>query len=604
MENNIIENKTKNKKFRNIIIYFIFAILIIYTLLSVFYFNNAFLPNTYINGNEYSYMNKDKAILKLNREIEKYTLVITDNELINEKINANEIELMYDVDEEINNVINNQNSWLWGLSLFNKNEIELSDNIRYNEKYLKDKIDSFDFVINSGDIIGEPAKIIFNNSEYVIEKGKHGNKLDRDALDLSIKNCITKLQEIADLNEISCFEESEYNDKNQTVIAACNKANQYIKAEITINLGEENKAVIINKELINKWLCIDNKYNVFFDRIPIEECVNEYASTFNTYGKTRSFLTAHGIYENVAGGDFGWLINKNKEIDDIVTAIKAGTAITRTPACYYSGLGHGEKDWGNTYIEVDLTNQHMYVWVKGERVLDSDVVTGSPIPSRVTPPGTYSVKAKMKNAILRGDNYRTPVSYWMPFNRGIGFHDATWQSSFGGTRYKRGYGSHGCVNLPLRVAKQLYEYVYVGIPVICYHTSAKGIAPLITTTTTEMTTETTTSAVTTVKTTTKPVIQATTIKTVSQTTTVKPVTQTTTVKSATATTTNSVITQTTTNITTQATTIIEASSEATTNAVQTTTAVNTDIAVPIATEETTQPTTEIIAIKEKEVITT
>lgn len=37
--------------------------------------------------------------------------------------------------------------------------------------------------------------------------------------------------------------------------------------------------------------------------------------------------------------------------------------------------------------------------------------------------------------------YETPVNYWMRVTwTGIGFHDATWQAAFGGTRYKDGAG--------------------------------------------------------------------------------------------------------------------------------------------------------------------
>ena len=45
----------------------------------------------------------------------------------------------------------------------------------------------------------------------------------------------------------------------------------------------------------------------------------------------------------------------------------------------------------------------------------------------------------------------------MPFvvDRGIGFHDATWRSAFGGNIYEYS-GSHGCVNLPPNAAKSLY----------------------------------------------------------------------------------------------------------------------------------------------------
>ena len=56
----------------------------------------------------------------------------------------------------------------------------------------------------------------------------------------------------------------------------------------------------------------------------------------------------------------------------------------------------------------------------------------------------------------------------MPFNGGIGFHDASWRNTFGGTIYKKN-GSHGCVNMPYAAAKTLFENVYAGMPVICYN---------------------------------------------------------------------------------------------------------------------------------------
>ena len=65
--------------------------------------------------------------------------------------------------------------------------------------------------------------------------------------------------------------------------------------------------------------------------------------------------------------------------------------------------------------------------------------------------------------------YETPVAYWMRVTwSGVGFHDATWQSSFGGNRYLNGYGSHGCINMPLSKAKTLYGMISVGTKVIIH----------------------------------------------------------------------------------------------------------------------------------------
>lgn len=56
----------------------------------------------------------------------------------------------------------------------------------------------------------------------------------------------------------------------------------------------------------------------------------------------------------------------------------------------------------------------------------------------------------------------------MPFNNGIGMHDAKWRSSFGGAIYKTS-GSHGCINLPPSVAKTIFDNISAGTPVICYN---------------------------------------------------------------------------------------------------------------------------------------
>ena len=55
----------------------------------------------------------------------------------------------------------------------------------------------------------------------------------------------------------------------------------------------------------------------------------------------------------------------------------------------------------------------------------------------------------------------------MPFNGGIGFHDATWRGWFGGDIFYWS-GSHGCVNMPYSAAEELYGIIEEGVPVIVY----------------------------------------------------------------------------------------------------------------------------------------
>ena len=125
------------------------------------------------------------------------------------------------------------------------------------------------------------------------------------------------------------------------------------------------------------------------------------------------------------------------------------------------------KEVGDTYVEVSLTDQHMWYIVDGDVYLESDCVTGN-YGSADTPKGFWSVNNKISPCTLKGDDYVSYVTYWMPFiGGGWGLHDATWRSKFGGSIYK-GDGSHGCVNLPYDIAKKLYAHITVGTPVIVY----------------------------------------------------------------------------------------------------------------------------------------
>ena len=127
----------------------------------------------------------------------------------------------------------------------------------------------------------------------------------------------------------------------------------------------------------------------------------------------------------------------------------------------------GENTIGSSYVEIDLTQQHVWVYRGGEVAVSTDCVTGKAISGNNTPNGIFAIQFKQRDAILRGEDYETPVSYWMPFFQGVGLHDAGWRGSFGGDIYVRS-GSHGCVNLPPSAAAQIFEVVYSGEPVIVY----------------------------------------------------------------------------------------------------------------------------------------
>ena len=121
------------------------------------------------------------------------------------------------------------------------------------------------------------------------------------------------------------------------------------------------------------------------------------------------------------------------------------------------------KDLEDKFIVVDISSQTLIVYDNVDEILKSRVVTGK--KSTPTDLGFFSIYSKERNRTLIGADYKTFVKYWMGFNGGEGFHDASWRNKFGGDIYIK-KGSHGCVNLPESFAKELYNEVSIGDKVL------------------------------------------------------------------------------------------------------------------------------------------
>ncbi len=74
----------------------------------------------------------------------------------------------------------------------------------------------------------------------------------------------------------------------------------------------------------------------------------------------------------------------------------------RQPAYAYSGLCRDTNDIGNTYVEIDLTNQRMVFYKDGQLLADTPVVTGCVRKGHSTPTGCFALDAMRSPAVLKG----------------------------------------------------------------------------------------------------------------------------------------------------------------------------------------------------------
>ena len=184
------------------------------------------------------------------------------------------------------------------------------------------------------------------------------------------------------------------------------------------------------------------------------------------YGR---IVATRRILEELSGLTISRLLMRHLHCDWGDICDKDWKLNAREPVWSREGKDWGENnDIGDTYIEVDMGAQHMWAYKDGALVIDTDVVTGNISRHYGTPAIVAQIQYKDRNAVLRGDNYATPVKYWMPFYGNYGIHDASWRREFGGTVYLTN-GSHGCVNTPPAAMKVIFETMDSGTPVVLYY---------------------------------------------------------------------------------------------------------------------------------------
>ncbi|WP_455506908.1 peptidoglycan binding domain-containing protein [Clostridium sp.] len=452
----------KNKNYFIIVI--IFVIICIYGAFSI-YFIKHFYFGTYINEINVSCKTVKEANELLLKESYNYTIKLEERNDVTEYIKGSNINFEYKGSKETEEIKTSQNPFLWIVNIFSNNKYIINEVYSFDRNLLKEELEKLN-CFNSEDIV-EPidACLKYEDGEFKIIKEVYGNKINEEFLYAYLLNSILLGERCINLDEINAYENPKFTSESEKVIKAQNELNKYVSSEIYYIF--DNEIEVLDSSIINTWLEVDSTMNVVINEEKIKEYIKTLGIKYDTYGKTRSFKSTTGKNINVIGGNYGWRIDRTKEKEALIKNIKSGEIIKKEPIYLQTALGNHENDIGNTYVEINLTNQYLWFYKSGKIITQGDVVTGNVSRGNATPQGTYTLNYKQKNATLRGDNYNSDVKYWMPFNMNIGIHDASWRNSFGGNIYQES-GSHGCVNAPEYLAKNIFENIEPGTPIICY----------------------------------------------------------------------------------------------------------------------------------------
>ena len=453
-----------------------------------FSYTEKFLPGTWINGIDCTELTEAQVAGLLQDQLQIYHLEVTGRDhtsgapgTLLGQVTAEDIHLTYagDSEETISYLLAQQNvfTWLYRKLSPNTYSHQLAQGVSYDEESLKNIVKEWD-ACQAGSMIPPQDAYISEYSEkrngYEIIPEVEGTKFDVGNLLELMNAAILSRETSLDLEAENCYEEPSARQEDAELNEAVETANKWLGA--VINYDWNGAEIAVDSELLRDWITM-KKTGPELDESAVEEFVKEQAEANDTYGKRRSFLTTLGVELSLPSGYYGWLTDQEAETKELIRLICEGRKVSREPVYASTARQKGMSDIGNSYVEADLTHQHLYLYEGGSIVFETDFVSGSmsSTPDCVTPEGVFGISYKTTNAVLRGANYETPVNYWMPFYGNYGMHDATWRSEFGGGIFIEN-GSHGCLNLPLDAAAAIYGHMSTGFPVICYYYQVDPLA--------------------------------------------------------------------------------------------------------------------------------
>jgi lipoprotein-anchoring transpeptidase ErfK/SrfK len=462
MKNMNIKKLFKSQVTGSVIILIASSILI-YLLISI-YFANHFFFNTEINGVAVSLKAHGSVDDKFRSYIKDYKLQLIERKGEIEEIIGQDIEIEYSEKNSIDKVYQRQKSFKWIGSLLKEEKYYVDDLFVYNKDSLENKINELK-CLNEDIIEPENVSFKYSNGVYEVLEEVYGNKIIKDKLKEVIEISVLKGETKLDLNENHCYENPKYTLSSDKTVETKKILDKYVKSKITYAFGSENE--VLDENIINQWLSIDENLEVQINEKVAFEYVLALSKKYDTVGVARKIKTSTGKTLEVKGGFYGWKINCSAETKALLENIRQGKTLEKEPIYTQKALVRDKNDIGKTYVEVNITKQHLWFYKNGKLIAQGAVVTGNPNRGRATKLGVYMLNYKEKGSVLRGHDYEAEVTYWMPFNGNIGIHDASWRYSFGGEIYKRS-GSHGCINAPLYLAKKIYDNIEDGTPIICY----------------------------------------------------------------------------------------------------------------------------------------
>ena len=440
-------------------------------------YTDRFIEGTIINGIDAGDMTAAEVEAVIRDRVEEYGLRVIFPAGSTEDLTSEEIGFSYASDNGVEKILKSQDKYDWIRGKFGETTAhQVGEKSAFNEETLKETVWALPEMQPENQI--RPANAYMAMGEdhrLMIVPEVDGTVVDTEKVYNALVEAVRAGETEVDLSPLDIYSHAEINSEDPALNLQVNDLNSYLDMSITYQMYDGSE-VVLDGETMYKWLSTkpeDPDYYYLDTNVFQEKCSQFVHDLAVKYDRTYDSISFHSTCEGditFPVATYGHQVDLETEPLNLYQDILSRKSVKREPAYYMNSMMDGS--FGGTYVEVDKNTQHVWYYSGGELVWESDCVTGRESEGRRTPTCVYYIYLKQRNRVLKGrpdengnPSYESFVNFWMPFNGGIGLHDATWRSDFGGDIYYYS-GSHGCVNLPYSKAESLYEMVETGTPVI------------------------------------------------------------------------------------------------------------------------------------------
>ena len=439
--------------------------LIVYIAVAV-YFSSHFYEDTEIYGIDCSQKSVEEVKILVADKLDEYRLEVKERGGASEYLSADQIDLKFVDNSSIDRMARAQRSYIWPIMLLMERDDMAGVAFSYDQKKALTAFKDLECMNPIYTKAPTDAYVQVTGSGFEVVKETEGNTLNPETTAKALYAALDGGKSVLDLEEEDCYLKPDLYSDDEALVAEAEAKDVLVQADITYEFGSRQERV--NAPVIAQWITQTADGSYVIDDVEVTEYVEALAAKYDTFGLPRQFYTSLGTTVTLTDGDYGWCMDQDATVVDLLNALESGYQGTMEPQYTYTAMSREENDIGDTYVEICISQQVMWCYKDGVCIVYTPVVTGNPNKGNATPSnGVWSIDAKMQNYTLVGEGYRSPVDFWMPFNGNVGIHDMQTRAYFGGTIYLTN-GSHGCINTPYENAKMIYENVSIGTPVIVY----------------------------------------------------------------------------------------------------------------------------------------